>query len=601
MPISRNKVALAASAAVLLGVALPALGQQHAPESILPPGFNEPQPTPTPSASPTSSAPAPTNLLPGPALPSGEELGNSTAAAIAPDGDVTPTLDAAGLARAEMPDFAKRTTAHIGLIGPRDGGQPLNAFGHTSGRYLDRLMERLDAPIASRWLSIGLRRTLASDLTTPADLDGADFAAERAWLLVRMGEPIVARAITQHVDTANFTPKLYEATLQAGLAAGDPAALCPVADAARDIAPDRAWVLAQAFCAGLAGHPDDAGQKLDAARRRGTATGIDLLLAQKIMGTGAQGRQAVTIEWDGVKQLTAWRYGLAIAGGVLIPDPLFATVNPRVRLWQAQAPMLDAATREPFAELAAAQGVLSSAALVDLFGEVDESEDQSSAAAGIARDVRSAYADPDPATRLTAMRRLWDEPHDAASRYARLVLTARAATTIVPGSASADQDRLIAAMLSSGYVPQALRWRTSVTLGSDGWALLTLADPDGAGLGRSDIAAYQSRGTDPTGRKSAMLFAALAGLGRLDSGAVAGLAPSLQVDTGLANSWTRALGRAAQRREPGTVVLLCGIGMQTRDWHGVSPTAFYHMIAALHRTGQDGLARLMAVEALTRL
>ncbi|MFX6330792.1 hypothetical protein ABTF76_21300, partial [Acinetobacter baumannii] len=86
---------------------------------------------------------------------------------------------------------------------------------------------------ASRWLSIGLRRTLASDVATPADVDGADFAAERAWLLVRMGEPIVARAIAQHVDTANFTPKLYEATLQAGLASADPAALCPVADAAR--------------------------------------------------------------------------------------------------------------------------------------------------------------------------------------------------------------------------------------------------------------------------------------------------------------------------------------------------------------------------------
>ena len=35
------------------------------------------------------------------------------------------------------------------------------------------------------------------------------------------------------------------------------------------------------------------------------------------MGTGAQGHQAVTIEWDGVNQLTAWRYGLATAGGVL--------------------------------------------------------------------------------------------------------------------------------------------------------------------------------------------------------------------------------------------------------------------------------------------
>lgn len=593
---------MGASAAVLLVGALPALGQR-APESILPPGFDQPQPSPTPSpsASPSANAPGPINLLPtnpSAAPPTGAD---TLPQAEAPDADVTAQLDAAALAKAEMPAFAKRTTAHIGLLDPAHGGQPMNAFGRTPGRYLDRLMERLDAPIASRWLSIGLRRTLASDVATPADVDGADFAAERAWLLVRMGEPIVARAIAQHVDTANFTPKLYEATLQAGLASADPAALCPVADAARDIAPDRAWVLAQAFCAGLAGNPDDAGQKLDAARKRGTASGVDLLLAQKIMGTGAQGRQAVTIEWDSVNQLTAWRYGLAVAGGVLIPDRLFNTVNPRVRLWQAQAPMIDAATRAPFAELAAAQGVLSSAALTDLFGEVDAGDDQSSAAVGIARDLRTVYADADPATRLTAMRRLWDEPRDAATRYARLVLTARAAIMVQPGAAAADQDRLIAAMLSVGYVGPALRWRQSVTLGTDGWAMLTLADPNGAPLGRSDITAYQSRGNDPTGRKAAMLFAALAGLDRLNASTVGALAPSLQVDTNLSNAWTRAIDTAAQRREPGTVVLMCGIGMQTRDWRGVPPTAFYHMIAALHRTGQDGLARLMAVEALTRL
>ena len=40
---------------------------------------------------------------------------------------------------------------------------------------------------------------------------------------------------------------------------------------------------------------------------------IDLLLAQKIAGSGARGRQAVTIEWDDVDQQTAWRYGLAMA------------------------------------------------------------------------------------------------------------------------------------------------------------------------------------------------------------------------------------------------------------------------------------------------
>jgi hypothetical protein len=69
----------------------------------------------------------------------------------------------------------------------------------------------------------------------------------------------------------------------------------------------------------------------------------------------------------------------------------------------------------------------------------------------------------------------------------------------------------------------------------------------------------------------------------------------------LDNSWTRAIDRAAQLNQPGTVLLLAAIGMQTTDWHGVPPAGFYRIIAAMHRVGLDGEARMMAIEALTRL
>src|SRR3546814_1157933 len=97
-------------------------------------------------------------------------------------------------------------------------------------------------------------------------------------------------------------------------------------------------------CSSDLGHAEQADAELAAVRRRRGATGIDLHLAEKVLGAASR-RGAVTIEWTGVDQLTAWRYGLAMATGVEIPDKLYATVAPWVTGWRAQSPMLSAAER----------------------------------------------------------------------------------------------------------------------------------------------------------------------------------------------------------------------------------------------------------------
>ena len=73
------------------------------------------------------------------------------------------------------------------------------------------------------------------------------------------------------------------------------------------------------------------------------------------------------------------------------------------------------------------------------------------------------------------------------------------------------------------------------------------------------------------------------------------------VDLAYQDNWTRALDAAANRGEPGTVALLIAAGMQTRDWRGVPPQYFNHMLAALVRVGLEGEARMIAAEAMTRL
>ena len=59
---------------------------------------------------------------------------------------------------------------------------------------------------------------LLQPIQTPRNVNGADFAAERAWLLVRMGESVGARAMVQSVDPQDYTPKLYEVAMQAAWA-----------------------------------------------------------------------------------------------------------------------------------------------------------------------------------------------------------------------------------------------------------------------------------------------------------------------------------------------------------------------------------------------
>jgi len=578
----------------LIGAGIPALGQDK-PESILPPGFGDPVTAPTPAPAPTGARPAPSAS----GTPAGPDGAVPTPSASAtPGATETPTVDPAALARYEMPEYARRSLDLVGPVGPAEGGLRPDAFGREDGRYLETLMRRLDTPIASRWLSIALRRALLSQLATPRQVNGADFAAERAWLLLRMGEAAAARGVVQYVDADNYTPKLYQVAMQTALANGDPAALCSAADGGAGLGLERGWVLAQAMCAGLAGQPTRAQALIKSARDNGVAGGIDLLLAQKIAGSGAKGTQAVTIEWQSVDRLTAWRYGLAMASGAEIPDTLLATVSPNVQSWRALSPALTAKARASAAEQAAVRGVFSNAALVDLYGAIETDDDQSGAEVGIAHDLRTAYTAELPA-RLDALKGLWDEPTTPDGRYGRLILTARAAARIPADTAGADIDRLVASMLTAGLDRSAMRWHDKAPRYGDAWAMLSLVDPDHVAVSYSDVGRYTS--ANEAVLKRQMLFAGLAGLGRMSVADINRGASGLDVPIGLDNAWTRAIAHAAMAREPATVLLLAGIGMQTRMWHGVSPVALYHIVTALRAVGQEGEARMIAAEAIARL
>ncbi len=599
----RNSIPAALLVAASAVALWPAVAQRS-PESILPPGFGEPEPANStrPAAPERSSRPS-NDLVPDvrlnvpdapgtPTPPSGQSdvIGDLIA-------DTSNNSTAVVAAPMDLPPQARRSLDRVGVAPADETGFAPDAFGTSDGRFLGTLMQRMNAPIASRWLSIALRRSLLAQSDIPPGIGGADWVAERAWLLLRMGEADMARALIARVDSENFTPKLYAVSMQAALATGDPASLCPIANAAASVSDEPSWPLAQAMCAGLSGESGSASALIDKVRDNGTARGIDVLLAEKVVGAATNTRRSVTIQWDGVDQLTAWRFGLAAATGVAVPPKLFATVGPQVQAWQARAPLTTPAVRAPFVERAAALGVFSNAAMVDFFGANWDATDPAERGGSVGEMLRTAYSG-DEAARLGAMRSLWTAAGSDA--YARQILTARAAAMLAPegGASGDDLDRAVGSMMSAGLDIQAARWNAAAQRGSLAWALLAVGAPRAIqGLDASAVRAIDGGEDD---RRAKFMLAALAGLGRISADDASSLAESYAVPLGRETSWTRALDRASRTGQAGTVVLIAAAGMQTREWRYVPPEVLYHIAVAFRRVGLEPEARMIAAEALTR-
>jgi hypothetical protein len=310
----------------------------------------------------------------------------------------------------------------------------------------------------------------------------------------------------------------------------------------------------------------------------------------------------VKIEWDGVSELTPWRYAFTIAVGLEPPESLLSAAAPRYTLAAATAPMLPLTTRAAAADRAAGAGVLSSAALVDLYGQIYAQEDITGEWQTRSETLRQAYIGENPAERLGAIKELWDEAGEPTVRYSRQVLTAYAAARM-PASANyaADAPDLIASMLAAGLDRNAVRWSGQIESGSLGWGLLALAAPDSPGaVGSGALDGFY--GADPSegARKSRFLLAGLAGLGRIDPATAGVFAEKLEVDLGRQTRWTRMIDAAAEVNNQGLVMLLAGLGMQGEGWDKMTTVHLYHIVSALSRVGLGAEARMIAAEAVAR-
>jgi hypothetical protein len=583
----RTKLLLAASAAVVL--ALPAIAQQAA----------SPQPAPVATPQPAQST-APAAAQPSTAsTPASESGADESAVEEVSNLNLQPPTPPV-----EYPGWARRDPWTVGAINPATANLGADAWGRANGEFLSILMRRMQTPIASRWVHIALRDALLAKLHAPPQVHPVDWVAERAWLLLRMGEADAARMLVASVDVDRFTPKMVQVAVQSALANADAPALCPLEDGIKKYDPG-VIRLVQAMCASLAGEPEAASAMIDQARRYGRIGGVDLSLAEKVVGAGANGR-ASTIEWEPVDSLTAWRFGLATGTGMVPPDRLINAASPQLRAFQARAPLLTPQQRLPSAMIAAGLGVFSSQTLVDLYSAIYDSTDPGDLPDSDAWQLRQAFGGKDADTRLGAIRKLLGAGNDRLQKEAARALVARAATLVEPDAKLAkDAPELISAMLAGGYDQAAARWIPAVNGMDDAdadrcWAMLALAAPNVADVSASRIGGFIKRDQSRDHVRSALLVAGLAGLGRISTDTANSLNRRYGLGLGHVTSWTKMIDAAAGRGQGGTVLVLTGTGFQTPLFDRVPASHLYHAVAALNRTGQGFTARMIAAEALSR-
>ncbi len=503
--------------------------------------------------------------------------------------------------RFDAPPAARRSMKQVGVLSAANGGFAENAFGIANGPFLSNVIRNTRGPLASRWGHIMGRRLLTSRTLTPRNANGADWVAERAYLLLRTGNSEAARQLIQQVDVGSYTQRLVDVAMPVYLSNADLSGPCPLTITANgQKTPQATWRMAQAVCASLSGEQGRASALLGQGRSKKWMVGVDYLLTEKAVGAGMNGRRSVKIEWDKATGFNAWRFGLAYATGVEPPDRLLQTAGIHVDGWRAQLPMASLNSRIAAADGAAAIGVLSNSAMVDLYAQAFEASDATDIAKARAENLGAVYKTNDSASKMASLAKIWGDGTDTKQRHAMAVLTARAAATVTPSNAyGAQSDQVIAALLSAGLDTTAAQWLGSVDKGSLGWAMLAAGSPEWTNpVDYGDLDDFYDTVTDSNKEKAGLALAGLAGLGRVTPQGQADFEEKLGIKLAHNSNWSKAITQAATRGESGTVALLALAGMQGSTWTKIPAYQLYYITQSLKAVGLEAEARMIAAEAI---
>jgi hypothetical protein len=481
-----SRAGLAFSVA-LVALFAPAWAQEQAPVSILPPAAKqEPAPKQEPPAD-ASQEEAPQSLLPAGRFNPGPASSDEMLAAD-PGGEAAivplpldPTLDETmeepqpvgltGTARAPL------DLDNHGLVGPSTGGFGPNVWRGSRGRPLAALLAAYPSPAASKYTQILLRRVLTTRAAPPVGLGGADFAAERALLLLRLGDVERARALLEPIPVSRYSRRLYYAGGQTFLAAVDFPALCPLALNAVAVSRDPLWPLASAVCMALNGDDAGAAINLDYARDRSNTAEADLQLAERLVSGVTAGASTAPVQqsaWPQGAALTTFRLAAALGAGTPPPAALVARAPVQVQGWMVRAGALPVDQRFGPAHRAAALGLLTADELASHWAAR-----QSAQANTLQGQLGVAYSAPTTAARLGAMQNIWGSAQSPLDRVTFRMVTAPAAAQLPPNGRAAQAPDVIRSLVLAGDWRRATNW----------WRAVSAAAAEGDGTAKASQAA----------------------------------------------------------------------------------------------------------------
>ena len=192
--------------------------------------------------------------------------------------------------------------------------------------------------------------------------------------------------------------------------------------------------------------------------------------------------------------------------------------------------MLAPRTGSTSAQIAAGLGVFSSQSLIDLIRRSTMRPIPTTCRKRDAWQVRQAFVGRDLDARLAAMRRIWGAVAGQLPAQARAGVLGRAATLVDAERRTRRPMRpnLIASMLAAGYDREAARWAGAVGQMDDEMPI-ALGDARARRARRrrgrpsvGRINAFIGRDNSEGKKRSALLVAGLAGLGRIDEEPPAG-------------------------------------------------------------------------------
>ncbi len=560
----------------------------------------------------TSAAPAPESILPGavrsPSVP-------ATPAAPITDAVTNPsvTIEHSGEA-AVLPLGAEPAAAPImadvGSGGPLPVGfgTGTDSWAGSRGALATELMRHLEAPLASRYGHIALRRLLMTKASLPAGADPLKFVAARAHLLLRMGEAEAAKMVIETVPVSVYDRGLFTVAAQVHLAAIDLAATCPLAQRAIVFSPDSQWPLLSAICSALQGDDSGAALGLDIAQQGGKVNKYDLSIAQQAVTAVAGGGRAGLAPWPVGGLFTSYRVGATYASGQSFPDQALISAPIAVQSWLARSAFVDAETRYKLGWTAAALGTMSAEEFISGWAARGAGLDPRVLAYRPEGLLQKAATATTTGARYNAMRQLWAMGKNERSRMAMWLITSDAAARfpLLPSQTAIAPD-LLRSMLMGGRLKDARRW-APIVLASEGdalnkaWPLLYFTDSQVIRPIPKLIEAWldaqsgTGQNSDIINRRKQMLIASLEGLApALLTGA--SISRSSRPDDVSAGSLFIKLADAARRHAKGEVLLLGSLAMG-HNWSDVSPGVLKAVLSAYHAVGLDSDARLIAAEAI---